>query len=365
MKTTEMPASSVSDRDVADGSEPDPGSRPHRWAGRLNNAGLGRYSGLAVLALLIITFSIWTPLFFTHTTLVSILNAQSLTAIVAVAVLFPLAAGAFDLSVAQNVGSTALLVAYLMVNVEMGVVPAMLCGLAFGLAVGMLNGLLVAFIGFDSFIATLGVSSILLGITVQLSEGSYVGPVPESFQNLTSGFPLGIPVVTFYLLAILVMAWYVLEHTPVGRRLYATGANSESARLAGVPTQRYVFAVMVVAGLGASVAGILLASQTVSISPSVGANYLLPAYAAAFLGSTQIKPGRFNVWGTVLALAMLGTGVAGLQLVGNGALYVGDYFNGGALIVAVGAAIFLEKRRSRKRRLAQIKSKDVEVTQAA
>lgn len=189
---------------------------------------------------------------------------------------------------------------------------------------------------------------------MQLSKGSYVGPVPESFQSLTSPSPLGIPVGTFYLLAIVLVAWYVLEHTPVGRRLYATGANPEASRLAGVPTRRYVFSTLVVCGLGASVAGVLLSAQTVSISAQLGPAYLLPAYAAAFLGSTQIKPGRFNIWGTVLALAMLGTGIAGLQLVGGEALYVGDYFNGGALLVAVGAAIVLEKRRGRKRRLAHM-----------
>ncbi|GGJ71147.1 ABC transporter permease [Streptomyces brasiliensis] len=330
--------------------------QPHQWARRLAEAGVRRYSGLVVLAVLIVVFGVWTPLFLTHTTLISILNAQTLTAILAIAVLFPLAAGVFDLAAAQNLGSTALLVAYLMTNGHMGVSLAIFCGLSFGLAVGLLNGFLVAVMGFDSFIATLGVSSILLGTTVQLSKGSYVGPVPESFQRLTSSSPLGIPVITYYLAVVVVVAWYVLEHTPLGRRLCATGANREAARLAGVPTGRYIFTTMVVSGVGASIAGILLSSQTVSISADIGPAYLLPAYAAAFLGSTQIKPGRFNIWGTILALAMLGTGVAGLQLVGGGALYIGNYFNGGALIVAVGAAIVLKKRGDRKRRLAQMKA---------
>lgn len=128
------------------------GPSPQRWAGRLAEVGVRRYSGLIVLAGLIVAFGLWSDLFLTKTTLITILSAQSLTAILAIAVVFPLAAGVFDLSAAQNMGATALVVAYLMVNVKMGVVPAILCGLGFGAAVGVLNGVLVAFVGFDSFI---------------------------------------------------------------------------------------------------------------------------------------------------------------------------------------------------------------------
>ena len=174
-----------------------------------------------------------------------------------------------------------------------------------------------------------------------------MGPVPTSFQGLTSHSPFGIPSVVFYVVALAGISWYVLERTPVGRRMHATGANADAARLAGVRTVRYKFGAFVVCGLGASIAGILLMAQIGSVDQTVGPPYLLPAFAACFLGSTQFTPGRFNVWGTILALYLLATGVHGVQLAG-GKLWITDLFNGVALIVAVGFAVISERRQVRR-----------------
>ena len=161
-----------------------------------------------------------------------------------------------------------------------------------------------------------------------------MGPFPVSFRALTAGNVFGLPVLTLYLLVIAVVLWYFLEHTPWGRRIYATGANPDAARLAGVRTNSFLFWSFVISGTGASVAGVLLASNLNSVSESLGPQYLLPAFAAAFLGITQLKPGRFNIWGTVLAIYLLGTGVQGLMLAGAD-LWVTDVFNGLALLIAV------------------------------
>jgi ribose transport system permease protein len=112
-----------------------------------------------------------------------------------------------------------------------------------------------------------------------------------------------------------------------------------------VPTRRYVFLSFVACGTIASVAGILLASQLGSVSQTIGPSYLLPAYAACFLGTTQLKPERFNIWGTMIALFLLATGVEGLQLSGA-QLWVTDMFNGVALIGAVSVAVVTERRRA-------------------
>jgi ribose transport system permease protein len=145
--------------------------------------------------------------------------------------------------------------------------------------------------------------------------------------------------------------WYGLERTPLGRRVQASGANREAARLAGVATKRFVFLSFVVSGLMASVAGLLVSARVGSVSPTLGPPYLLPAFAACFLGATQIRPGRFNVWGTVLALILLATGVKGLQLAG-GELWLTELFNGVALVGAVTLSVVLQKRRNRRLRQA-------------
>jgi ribose transport system permease protein len=313
----------------------------------LSRAKLGRFSGVVIFAVIFGTFAVWVPeTFLTSTTWKSILSTQAITAVLAIGLLFPLAAGAFDLSAAQLLGFSGLVCGALMYN-EPHVSPAVAIALTLGvgLLVGLFNGLLVAGIGVDSFIATLGTSSLLIAFGQLIGGGDYLGPFSSGFTNLTDGEILGIPVVVVYLLVFAVIAWYVLEHTPLGRRVYATGSNSDASRLAGIRTKRFVFWTLVLSSLVATIAGILLASNLNTINETVGPQYLLPAFAAAFLGSTQLKPGRFNVWGTILAIYLLGMGVQGLQLVG-GDLWVTSLFNGVALIVAVSAVLVLERVRA-------------------
>jgi ribose transport system permease protein len=317
----------------------------------LRGASLGRFSGFALWGLFILIFALWVPqTFLTGSTVKSILLSQSITAILAIAVVFPLAAGVFDLAAGQTLGFSALICGALMdEGPKMSPVTAIVITLVVSLLIGAFNGFIVSIVRVNSFIATLGTTSLLMGAASQIGNGQYIGPFSSGFTGITSRSPLGIPVVAFYLLILALVAWYVLEHTPIGRRLHATGANPESARLAGVRTTRYVFWSFVACGLGAGIAGVLLASSVNSVSETLGPSYLLPAYAGAFLGATQIKRGRFNIWGTLLAMALLGTGVQGLQLAGA-QLYVTDYFNGAALIGAVSVVVILERRRGRRER---------------
>jgi ribose transport system permease protein len=144
------------------------------------------------------------------------------------------------------------------------------------------------------------------------------------------------------MVVVAILAWYVLEHTPVGRFLYATGGAPEAARLAGLPTKRLIFGAFVICGLVAGFAGLLATAQFGAGSPDIGPPYLLSAFAAAFLGSTQLKHGRVNIWGAVIAVYVLAIGVKGLQLAGA-PFWVSELFNGLALIVAVAAAVHERK----------------------
>lgn len=339
---------SITGTSAEEGDPPTQRRDPLRIVGLLGSVPLGKYSGVLIFGLIILVFGIWTPdTFLTMTNLRSVLASQAIVAILAIGLLFPLAAGAFDLSAAVNLGFCAVLCGSLMTEAGMPVVVAAVITVCAGAAVGAFNGVLVAVVGIDSFIATLGTTSLLTAGSQIIAGGTYIGPFPDSFSRLTSGEVLTLPVIVVYLLVFALTAWYALEHTPLGRRIYAIGANAEAARLTGVNTSRLVFGSLVTSGLTAGVAGVLLASTLGSVSASLGPEYLLPAFAAAFLGTTQLKPGRFNVWGTMLAIFLLGTGVQGLQLVG-GAVWVTALFNGVALIVAVGAVLMLRRIQERR-----------------
>jgi ribose transport system permease protein len=313
---------------------------------------MSRYSGLWIWAAFILIFGLWVPdTFLTKLTAQSIASEQSITAIVAIGILFPLAAGAYDLSVGTTLGLSAVVTASLTAQHGASPAEAIIVGVLVGAAVGVVNGILVVGVGINSFIATLGMSSVLIAAISAVSHDNFIGGVPSDYQGLVDHKPLGVPGVAVYLVVIAVVAWYVLEHTAVGRRLCATGFGAEASRLAGVSTGRLTLGALVVSGMLAGFAGALLTAKLTTATPDLGPPYLLPAFAAAFLGSTQLKPGRFNVWGTIIAIFLLATGVKGLQLVGA-ASWVTNLFNGLALIVAVGMSVVGQRwrvgRRSRR-----------------
>jgi ribose transport system permease protein len=307
---------------------------------------LGRYSGLFVWALFIIVFAIWEPsTFLTGVTFRAVLGDQSITAILALGVLVAFSAGQFDLSAAQNLGLSAQVCGALILNDHLSWPLAALAVIIMGAAIGAVNGAVVL-LGVNSFIATLGMASVLLAITEATGGLAYIGPLPNSFQSIANGVYLGIPIIAVYALIVALIVWYVLEHTPLGRRTQATGANPEAARLAGVHTRSHTFWSLVVCAVIASLAGALVASRIGTVSSTLGPPYLLPAFAACLLGTTQIKVGRFNVWGTLVAIILLATGVEGMQLATGGATWYTDLFNGIALIGAVTVSVWAGKRKA-------------------
>ena len=298
-----------------------------------------RISAVYVLIVLIGVFAVWVPdTFLTTTNLKTILVQQAITAILAIAIVLTLSAGCFDLSAGATLGLSAILSAWLLGIEQQSIVLAVILALGAGLVVGAVNGLLIAGFRIDSFIATLGVSSVLVGIITGISGGDNIIGLPVGFQNIAISEFLGLQMAFWYMLVLAVVVWFILEHTPVGRYIYATGGGSETARLAGVPTARVIVFATVIAGLIAGFAGILATGSLGGGSPAVGPPYLLPALSAAFLGSTQFKGGRPNVWGAVLAVYVLATGVKGLQLAGA-PFWIPDVFNGLALLLSVGLAV--------------------------
>jgi ribose transport system permease protein len=292
-------------------------------------------SALWVLALILLVAAVWIPdLFFTTTTWKTLLNEQSLTALAAVALILPLAAGVFDLAIGAEVGFGAIFVAWLLADQGVAPVPAVVLTILAGGVIGLVSGLLVTVVKIDSFIATLGVSSVLAAGISWLSDGQQIVGLSDGFQKLAGHQILGVSLPVYLMVVISLVVWYVVEQTPAGRRVYATGGNADAARLAGVRTGVVVMASFIACGAIAAFAGVLLTSQLGAGDPTVGPSYLLPTFSAAFLGATQFRNGRFNVWGTIVAMYVLATGVKALQL-GGAPVWIPSLFNGLALLIAV------------------------------
>jgi ribose transport system permease protein len=294
-------------------------------------------SALYVFAVIFVVFSLWIPdLFLRKDTFQTLLDEQAVTALLAIGLVVPLAAGAFDLSIGATLGFGMVFAAWLL-SKGVAIAPAILLAVAAGAAIGLINGLLVVRSRIDSFIATLGMSSILLALVAWISGGEQILGLSTRFQDLTLAQPLGVTVPVYLMLAVGLVVWYLLERTPAGRRVYATGGSIEAARLTGVRTSTVIVLALCTCSLIAALCGVIVASRVGAGDPTTGPGYLLPAFSAAFLGSTQFRGGRFNVWGTIVAVYVLATGVKGLQLAGA-PVWIPDLFNGVALLVAVGLA---------------------------
>jgi ribose transport system permease protein len=273
----------------------------------------------------------------------NIAGSQAITGLVAIGLVAPLATGAFDLSVGYTLGTTAALAAWLSSH-GVATVPTVVLCVGSSLLIGCMNGLVVVGIGVDSFIATLGTGAVLGAITYLITGNQQIVGVSESLQSLGTSQPAGIPITVIYLAVLAVIAWWLLEHTPFGRQLHAIGGGTEAARLAGVPTRRYTFLALLISASAAGTAGIVATASLGAASPDTGSSYLLPSFAAAILGATQVKPGRYNVLGTIIAIYLLATGVTGLTLYGAN-LWATSLFNGLALIVAVSLALHQHRLR--------------------
>lgn len=330
-------------------ADPDAGTAvdaPPARAGLVHRLGLDRLSGIYCWVILLVLFSVWLPdTFPTSSTVRSIGSNSAVTSLVALALILPVACGLFDLSVGAVLGVAAVLVLQLQ---QGGMNPALaaLLTLAAGVGIGSVNGFLVVKVGVSSFIATLGMSSVLAATAFAITNGNQlVAKTPSAFVNLGQGTLLGLPNPVWFAVAVAVVLVYVTEWTTVGRYMYAIGGNAEAARLVGIRVDLVQFGSLITSALLAAFAGIVLSAQLGAGSADVGPAYLLPAFSAVLLGATQIKTnGRANVLGTLVAVLLLATGIFGLQLAGAPS-FISSLFNGVALILAVSLSLRANRRR--------------------
>ncbi len=303
--------------------------------------------GLVILTLLLILlFSVLLPKTFpTLLNLRAIISDKAIIALLSLGAMIPMAAGRIDLTVGYGIVLWHILAISLQTLLGIPWPMAVMIVLMLGAMTGFFNGLLVEVAKIDSFIATLGTGTVLYAIALWHTGGrQMVGVLPDGFYSLSTTFVFGLPITGYYLIAITASMWLILEYTPVGRYLYASGANQRAAQLNGIPTRKYVIGAFMASGMMTALAGVLLASKLRIGQASVGLEFLLPALVGAFLGSTTIKPGRVNVWGTVVGVAILAVGISGIQQFG-GSFWVEPLFNGVTLLIAIGIAGYAQRRK--------------------
>ncbi|MGL4198664.1 MAG: ABC transporter permease [Allorhizobium sp.] len=306
--------------------------------------------GLVILMFgLILLFSILLPTTFpTMLNVRAILSDKAIIALLSLAAMIPMVAGRIDLTVGYGIVLWHILAISLQTLYGFPWPVAVAIVLVLGVVIGALNGLLVEVARIDSFIATLGTGTILYALALWHTGGrQMVGALPDAFYAINGTFVFGLPITAIYVLIITVVLWVALEYTPIGRYLYAIGANQRAAELNGIPTREFVIGAFVISGLMTALAGVLLASKLRIGQASVGLEFLLPALVGAFLGSTTIKPGRVNVWGTIVGVMILAVGISGIQQFG-GSFWVEPLFNGTTLLIAIGIAGYAQRKKGAK-----------------
>jgi len=296
-----------------------------------------RFAVLGLLVMLIVLFSILRPDTFATTDNAStILVENAVLTMLALAVMIPLIANDFDLSVAAVLGLAAMLTAGLPGQAGLSVPLTIAVVLGMGLAVGVVHALLIVRMGLPSFVVTLGTNSVLGGIIILYSNGAVIyEDIPRFITDLGTAKLLGVALPIIFMAAIALVLWYVLEQRPAGRLLYATGASESAARLAGVRTDRVRTLALIAASVIAAFAGLMLTARVGSASPTSYTVFFLPAFAAAFLSLAAFRLGQYNPLGVVAAVYLLAVGVTGLALLGVPS-WVEPVFNGLALILAIG-----------------------------
>ncbi|MCW3063245.1 MAG: ABC-type transporter, integral rane subunit, partial [Solirubrobacterales bacterium] len=305
-----------------------------------------RYGLLVAWAVLALAFVITESGFRSTETIKIIFGSQSTQLIITLAVVVVLLAGEFDLSVGAVVSVASTMLVYFNGVHHWPILLALLAVAAIVVGIGVANAVLVLAFGVPSIVVTLGMATLIAGVSHGIAGEGAQGGVSQPFVDTIGHQWVGLPIAFYIALAVGIGLYYVVEHTPWGRYLVFVGRGRDVARLAGLREQRYRAAALIAGSVLAGLAGVLLVGLTGATAPSSGDSYLLPAFAGAFLGATTIKPGQFNVWGSFVAVYFLVTGVTGLQLLGYTG-WVEDAFYGGSLLIAVVATQIVARHRAR------------------
>jgi ribose transport system permease protein len=299
---------------------------------------VSRFGLLLVLAVTYVIFTIALPgEFLTSGNTLAMLDAASVTILLAGGVTIVLRLRDLDLSFGAAMDLSATAVAVLAAQHHLPAWICVLVGLGVGTGVGIVNAILIVGLGLNSFMATLGMMTIIEGVGYGISGSQVITGLPSSITRMSVTEVGGIQLAVYYGWILIAILWVVYEHTRFGRYLLFIGGNARAARLAGIQVRRTRALAFIVSGAIYGFAGVVLVGTLSAADPSIGGQYLLPPLAAVFLGSTAIQPGRFNAIGTLVGAYLIIIISTGLELIGL-ASWTGDVFDGLALIAAIGFA---------------------------
>jgi ribose transport system permease protein len=308
---------------------------------------LERYGLIIIFALMLGGFALAAPgRFLTWSNVSTVLGSQAVLVVITLSLVITLTTDLYDLSAASVLVFSSMLIAVLNVNLGFPVGVAVLIALGMGLVVGLINSYFVVKIGINSLIVTLGVGTVLNGLTLWISNSQTISGISDQLVNCVVVYRLfGIPLEFYYGLLACVLLWYVFDYTAIGRQILFVGRSPQVARLNGIKVERVRLGALMSAGVINAFAGVLYTGTTGAADPGSGLSYLLPGFAAAFFGSTTMVPGRFNPGGSLIAVYFLAFGISGVTIQGI-ETYVQNLFYGGALVVAVTLSQLVRRHRA-------------------
>jgi ribose transport system permease protein len=296
------------------------------------------WSGVAILLVfyigLLIVFTLLTPFFFTLRNMMAIGSNIAFMGLMAAAGTPLIIAGGLDLSVAAIAGLVGVLLAVLHGDIGINIWIAALAALALGAFIGSINGFFATRLKLNPLIVTLGMMSIVSGAALILTGGLTKPLMVPGFNWIGSGRIFDIPVPPILMIITYIVLSIVLRRTRFGRFVYASGGNAEASRLIGLPVERVQMILYIISGVSGAVAGIILAAMLGAAAPNAASTHLLTVIAAIILGGTSLYGGRGSVWGTLLAVLILGTLNNGLTLLDVSSFWQ-DVTRGLVLMLAV------------------------------
>lgn len=313
-----------------------PQPRKSSWK-RTALIGLSRYGTIIGLLLMVLFFSVNAPgVFLSRANFLNILSQASLTAIIASGLTYTLVVGEFDLSIGYVASFVGLIVTGLMAYEGFPIWLSILCALALGAGIGIINGLLVTKVRINAVISTLGIGTMLTGIGFTYSAFPIATGIPRAFTDISLGrIVFGLPNPVIIMVVVLLALWVILNKTDIGQKMQAVGSNMEAARLSGIRVDRIKIFAFATAGFCAALTGTLLSSLLGSGTLAAADGYLLDAFAAVFLGSATLREGEFHITGTLVGVLILAVGFNGLSIFGA-PTHFQPIFKGGILVLAVG-----------------------------
>ena len=293
-----------------------------------------KYATLIGFAVMVAIFWIDQPSTFgTFTNLKAILDQTAVTVLLGVGLTAVLAVAEFDLSFPYSLGLSSAAATLVMTDNHAGWAIAVIVGVVVAVAAGVLAGVAVAFQRASSFIITLALGFVWLGVADGLTNSqTIVGGLTNNFINLTSHDVFGITDSTVIAAVFALVVGVMFRWTVLGRYMLSVGSNPEASRLAGLRVPRIRVTAFAVLGVGVGIAAVIITSRQAQYTPGVGVGLFLAPYVAAFFGMSVLAARRFNVFGTVVGALFIGTLQTGLTITGA-ASWVGEFIQGAVLLV--------------------------------